>query len=272
MKKITLLFFLLLTVFGFSQNWTTGTVNLNGSNYSVKFDVNTTTDIVTMTMIGPSNEWLGVGLSNVVYSAGSSMGQFNNTDGSGDVAIYTNNSISDRKMPGGNGQPSIDVTQNWNISSGGNTVNGTTRTVIATRARDTGDPNDFDFPTAPPTSFTLVWAKGGAGTNNSFGFHSGGRGAVLSTNNVLSNEDFQINPTKFTISPNPASKDLNIGIVYDASRDYSIEVYDVLGKQIYRGQLSKNDTSINVYNWRAGVYLVKLTSDQSTQTKRFIKQ
>ncbi len=56
------------------------------------------------------------------------------------------------------------------------------------------------------------------------------------------------------------------------SRDYNLEVYDVLGKQIYRGQLTSDDTSIDVTNWRSGVYLVKLSSDQSTQTKRFIKQ
>ena len=56
------------------------------------------------------------------------------------------------------------------------------------------------------------------------------------------------------------------------SRDYNLEVYDVLGKQIYIDQLTSDDTSIDVTNWRSGIYLIKLSSDQSTQTKRFIKQ
>ncbi|RNC86982.1 MAG: T9SS C-terminal target domain-containing protein [Winogradskyella sp.] len=267
MKKITLLCFLITSCFGFSQNWTTGDVTLT-TGYTVKFDVTSST--VTMTMVGPSNEWLGVGISNVVYSIGSQMGQFNDTDGSGDVVIYTNNSIQDRRMPGSNGTPPADSSSDWSLSS--NDISGSTRTVVATRDRDTGDANDYDFPTSPPASFTLVWAKGGAGTNNSFGFHSGGRGAVLANNNVLSNDDFQLNPVRFTISPNPSSRNLNIGISYNASREYNIEAYDVLGKQIYRGQLFNNDTTIDVSNWRSGVYLVKLTSDEATQTKRFVKQ
>ena len=84
--------------------------------------------------------------------------------------------------------------------------------------------------------------------------------------------DFQSKTTKFSISPNPATKNLNISIVYYANRDYNLEVYDVLGKQIYRGQITKGDTSIDVRNWRQGVYLVKLSNNQFTQTKRFIKQ
>ena len=69
-----------------------------------------------------------------------------------------------------------------------------------------------------------------------------------------------------------ATKNLNIGISYETSRDYNLEVYDVLGKQIYIDQLTSDDTSIDVTNWRSGIYLIKLSSDQSTQTKRFIKQ
>lgn len=270
MKKTTILFFLISTSFLFSQNWTTGDVTLT-TGYSVRFDVTPAT--VTMTMVGQSDQWLGVGLSTVVYAPGSSMSQFNGTGGSGDVVVYSNNSILDRRMPSsGNGTPIADASSDWTISTGGNTVSGSTRTVIATRARVTGDANDFDFPMTPPTSFTLVWARGGAGTNNSFGFHSGGRGAVLASNNVLSNEDFSLNPVSFSISPNPGKEALNIAITQSLGREYNLEVYDVLGKQIYKGQLNNDDTAINVTNWRQGIYLVKLSSNEFTETKRFIKQ
>ena len=266
MKKITLLCFLIASGFGFTQNWTTQTVTLD-TDFSVKFDVNITTNVVTMTMIGPSNRWLGIALTNTSYSAGSGMGQFNGDD----VITYNSSTVVDRVMGSGNFTPPIDTVQNWSVLS--DDVVGSTRTLVATRARDTGDSNDFIFPTASPSSFTIVWAKGGTGTNNSnITFHTGGRSATLADNNVLSNEDFQPNPVRFTIFPNPSNRDLNIGIAHNPSREYSIEVYDILGKQIYRGRLLNNNTSINTSNWRGGVYLVKLTSDQATQTKRFVQQ
>ncbi|WP_299114455.1 T9SS type A sorting domain-containing protein [uncultured Winogradskyella sp.] len=259
MKKITLLCFLIATSFAFSQTWTTGTIDLIPGNFTVKFDITSTT--VTVTMIGPDNVGFAVSPTNDSYSGGGGMAQF----GGDDVIFYANGAITDRQQAGFNGQPGLDATQNnWSISS--NTTSGGSRTVVASRARNTGDVNDFIFP-ASVDSFTVIWARGG---NTNFTFHNSRGGAVANT--VLSNEDFQLNPARFTISPNPSANDLNIGILYDASRDYNLEVYDVLGKQIYRGQLTKDDSSIDVRNWRRGVYLVKLSSDQSTQTKRFIKQ
>ena len=259
MKKITLLIFLFTAIFGFSQTWTTNTIDLIPGNFTVKFDITSTT--VTVTMIGPDNVGLAVSPTNDAYGGGGGMGQF----GGDDVIFYANGSMTDRQHVGSNAQPSLDATQNnWNITL--DTTSGSSRTVVANRARNTGDSNDFVFPDSM-SSFTVIWARGG---NADFNFHNARGGAVANT--VLSNEDFQLNLARFIISPNPAKRDFNIGIFYDASRDYNLEVFDVLGKQIYRGQLTSDDTSIDVTNWRSGVYLVKLSSDQSTQTKRFIKQ
>ena len=261
MKKITLLLFLIAVSFSFSQNWTTGTISLT-SGFSVKFDTNATT--TTMTLIGPNTVGLAVSPTNDSYSGSGGMGQF----GGDDVIFYANNSITDRQQSGGFSQPILDATQNnWTvISDDNNTPSAGSRTIVATRARNTGDSNDFLFPISM-TSFTVIWA---IGSNNNFTSHSSRGGTVA--NVVLGNEDFQLNPVRFTISPNPSRNDLNIGITYNPSRDYNIEVYDVLGKQIYKGQLTKDDTSINVSSWKAGVYLVKLSSDEVTLTKRFLKQ
>jgi len=62
MKKTTLIIMIFMSYFGFAQNTTTGVVQFT-SNFSVQFDVNASTDIVTMTMVGPSNVWLGVALN-----------------------------------------------------------------------------------------------------------------------------------------------------------------------------------------------------------------
>ncbi|EDP70208.1 hypothetical protein FBALC1_11762 [Flavobacteriales bacterium ALC-1] len=76
---------------------------------------------------------------------------------------------------------------------------------------------------------------------------------------------------EFTISPNPAKNKLNIKLSNEKD-DLKIEVYDVLGKRVHKGVITKLESSINVSNWKSGVYLVRISNDKSTQTKRFIKQ
>jgi len=87
---------------------------------------------------------------------------------------------------------------------------------------------------------------------------------------TLSNKDFSIN--SFTISPNPVTSILNIKM----SKNFiagNIKVFDILGKQILTIELNPNNlTRINVSNLSNGMYLVKVTSGENTQTKRFIKE
>ncbi|RZN80928.1 MAG: T9SS type A sorting domain-containing protein [Winogradskyella sp.] len=264
MKKITLLCFLIASSFAFAQdNWTTGDVQLGGTNYTVNFNINPTTDVVTMRMVGPANVWLTVSPGT---AAGNGMGS------GGEEAISFNaggnNIVQSRSMNGGFVAPATDATNAWTTESVDTMTTPGSVIVIATRSQNSA--GDYAFPDTPPASFPILWARGSGSAYIQHPF--GNRGGAIANMNVLSNENFQLNSVRFTISPNPSANDLNIGIFHDASRAYNLEVYDVLGKQIYRGQLTRDDTAIDVRNWRRGVYLVKLTSDQSTQTKRFIKQ
>lgn len=77
--------------------------------------------------------------------------------------------------------------------------------------------------------------------------------------------------SEFSISPNPSKRVLNIEFA-KISGDLRLEVYDVLGKRVHKGMLTKLKTSVNVINWKSGVYLVRLSNDKTTLTKRFIKQ
>ena len=263
MKKITLI--LLLMIIGsplFSQTWTTDVVNL-ATGFTVKFDVTSTT--VTMTMTGPDNRWLGVAISNTTYTPGGSMGQFVGDD----VIVYTNNSIKDARMPSLNGFPIDDTSMDWTIAMGGNTTSGGTRTVIATRARDTGDANDYTFLTSPDT-FNIIWALGDVNTQNTFAYHSGGRGAVLA-NTRLSNDEFELQNFDFTIAPNPSNDKLNINVKNQPTEEYNVEVFDLLGKKIYSSSSSLVQLSVNVNNWQDGIYMVRLSNTKGVETKRFVK-
>ena len=64
MKKILLFTLFLSSISVFAQNYSTGTITLT-SGYTVKFDTNSTT--VTMTLVGPSDKWLGLGFMAIGY-------------------------------------------------------------------------------------------------------------------------------------------------------------------------------------------------------------
>ncbi|WP_299224492.1 T9SS type A sorting domain-containing protein [uncultured Psychroserpens sp.] len=79
------------------------------------------------------------------------------------------------------------------------------------------------------------------------------------------------NNNEFSILPNPASTRLNI-YMSQSDTEAMISVYDVLGKRVFNKSLNALSTSIDVNNWNSGVYLVRVTTDSGTQTKRFVKQ
>ena len=81
----------------------------------------------------------------------------------------------------------------------------------------------------------------------------------------------EVSMVDFSIYPNPSKSKLNISLVQNNNAT-KVEVFDILGKRIYSQSLSSMNSSINVLRWNTGVYLVKITSDIGTQTKRFVKQ
>lgn len=87
---------------------------------------------------------------------------------------------------------------------------------------------------------------------------------TLSTNDEVFTNDF-------SIYPNPSSSKLKIALPTTLN-NAKVEVHDILGKRIYSQNMNTVNKSIDVSQWNSGVYLVKVSSDTSSQTKRFIKQ
>lgn len=261
MKKITFfnlfLFFISVTIS--AQTLTTGTVSLNPSaDFTVKFDINTSNNTVTLTLTGDSNRWLGVAPG---VAQGSSMGNAGD-----DVVIYSSLGLQDRNLTGNLGQPNVDSSQDWNLVSDNTT--GGLRTVVATRLINTGDSNDYVFPTTE-TSFPIIWANGS--NTNINGGHSN-RGGTVVTTTTLSNNAFEAEQVDFTIFPNPSSKDLNISVSQNTVVEkFNMEIYDVLGKKVLSETISNRNTTINIQDWSSGVYLIKIQNGKTHQTNRFIK-
>lgn len=248
MKKITLLFYLLLFCNSFSQSTTTGEFTVT-PGFTVQFDYDDTNQEVTMTLKGPSDVWLGVGMN------AQSMDYPN-----ADVIIYSSSGLKDYYLDGDNVPPSLD-TNNWTLLS--NNVIAGERTIVASRPSNTGESTDYNF-TSFVGSIPIIWAKG---SNLSFGYHSG-RGTailpfVLSTNDVVQKS--------FKVYPNPTVDELNFEFP-DNVQSANVQVYNILGNQITQTQLKRTVPKLDTNAWASGMYVVQIITEDAVQTKRIIKQ
>lgn len=70
-----------------------------------------------------------------------------------------------------------------------------------------------------------------------------------------------------SIFPNPVSNDV-LYINSDANALRTVIVYDILGKQVVKTTTSNN--AINVSALNAGVYMVKITEEGKTATRKLV--
>lgn len=84
---------------------------------------------------------------------------------------------------------------------------------------------------------------------------------------LLSNKEF-VN-SDFKMFPNPVSGNyLNI----KTNQALNIGVYDVLGKLIITTKVDSNNSKIDISQLKKGLYLIKLSSEEGSITKKLIKQ
>ncbi|PKP21658.1 MAG: hypothetical protein CVU04_01195 [Bacteroidetes bacterium HGW-Bacteroidetes-20] len=153
MTKIYTIILILLSGLVQAQNYTTGVVtlsNTSGLEMSVKIDID---DDVMLTVTGPTNRWFSVG--------------FNATTMTNGTDVFFSHKVAPLTTPDayltGFSAPVIDNTQNWTIVSDNNV--GTIRTIVATRALNTGDIRDYVF-LAQSGNLNVIWARGSTNTFN----------------------------------------------------------------------------------------------------------
>ena len=71
----------------------------------------------------------------------------------------------------------------------------------------------------------------------------------------------------FSIYPNPVSSGI-VNIASTNSDAISVQVFDILGKQVKNETLTNN--TLNVANLRSGVYIVKITQNNTSTTKKLV--
>ncbi|AXG74069.1 T9SS C-terminal target domain-containing protein [Flavobacterium arcticum] len=143
MKKSVLFILFMLASLGLqAQSKTTGVVNLLSASGSIpgttaEIVLNNDTSTATLTFTGPSDRWyaLQFGIFPGTSGGGMASGQ--------DIVYYNGTTLVDAVHNGVGATPSTDATNDWTVTS--NTVSGSTRTIVATRAFNTGDTNDYTF-------------------------------------------------------------------------------------------------------------------------------
>jgi endonuclease I len=112
---------------------------------------------------------------------------------------------------------------------------------------------------APNTTFnkTAEWDVNSKDTCNGLGSHS------LA---ALSNVDFDSN--ELNIYPNPSNGNFNI-IFDNSNSNHSVEIFSLLGQKVFEKENTQS-SSVLVTNIQKGIYLVKVTTKNSSITKKLI--
>ena len=93
-------------------------------------------------------------------------------------------------------------------------------------------------------------------------------GICINSTRLCLNETFT--DIDFKIYPNPVKNELFVNTQTDLN---SVEIYDVLGKQILRLDNIENDKPINLSSLKSGIYFAKFNTQAGNyQTKKIIKQ
>ena len=247
MKKILLILFLTSSISLFAQSFSTGTQTLL-SGLTANINIDADTDTTTLTLTGPSNAWFAIG--------------FGNSDMGGTDVFRTNGSTIVDAYSNGNALPAQDASQDWDLVS--NTVSGSNRTIVASRANNTGDSNDHIF-NASAGSLSVIYAKG---SSTNYAYHGGNRGFTtlsvtlgISENKLLS----------FEMYPNPVSDVLNIQLPTGTEKA-DVSVFDYTGRLVSSKTISSNDTAIDVQKISKGIYMIRVSANNKIGVQRFIKK
>ena len=215
-----------------------------------------------MTLGGPADRWFGVGFGLTSMTSG------------GDVVVWdgVNELLTDRTFNGVDATPSLDANQDWTVIDIDYTSFPGFVGIQATRSLTTSDPNDYEF-NLTDTSINLVWARSsGAPAAGSFilANHGGSNRGIFPTGFTLGTQNLQVS-YNFKIIPNPVETEFELELPEGTSMA-KVDIYDVFGKQIFTNEISALKSKINISEWNSGIYLVRVTSEFGTQSKRLIKQ
>lgn len=240
-KKLLLISTFLLSLSSFGQ-FTTGLIELT-TGYSARIDTNSTT--VSVTLVGPSNIYLGLGFGGLGMSTAN------------DILIYNSSANRDYNSSG-QGTPSADAAQSWTTVSD-NVANGV-RTFVA--SRPLASSGDYTFANSN-SSIPVIWAQGSSLTLQ---YHANRSWTTLTRTQVLGTEDFSLNAT--SIYPNPSNGAFNVQTKTALEK---IDIYTQTGVLVRSINVkSEIETQVNIEGLATGIYLIELQNKTEKSWKKII--
>ncbi len=132
---------------------------------------------------------------------------------------------------------------------------------------DAGSTETFNSGTKTGIGSSYLFTFSVIGTNPYHcGFHPFTMAGTITVENALGVEAFSLKD--FSVSPNPASTELFLKLPQGISVK-TISIYDILGKQLYSN--NHIESSINIARLTKGMYFLRVSSENISHTKRFIK-
>jgi hypothetical protein len=256
--KITFLLFF-STIVMLAQQKTTNIVTL-GATMGASITLDSTTSQATLTLTGPNDRWFALQFGS--FSGGMETGT--------DVVYYSGTTLVDARHNGVGMSPTDDNTNHWVVvSNNDNTPTTGLRTIVASRAFNTGDTSDFTFNYAD-TSIDMAWAHYSSALYT-LAYHGfANRGVSLDVPlSVLSNENFTINSV--AVYPNPSK-----GFFTISSKAILTEVliYDINGKFIktFKNHDNAENLEVNILDLPVGFYMLEIKNDTETTWKKILKE
>lgn len=91
----------------------------------------------------------------------------------------------------------------------------------------------------------------------------------MGAQNVVNNPDRQTNIEGLSIYPNPVNSQRPIiNIASKHSLIKNIEIFDVLGKQVFATVLTARE--LNISNLRKGVYILKISENNISESRKLV--
>lgn len=72
------------------------------------------------------------------------------------------------------------------------------------------------------------------------------------------------------ISPNPSNGIFNIQLTESGINGFKINVYDISGVEIYSNDVTLNQTSIDLLDYKPGTYFIKVVTENRSVTKKIL--
>jgi chitodextrinase len=152
----------------------------------------------------------------------------------------------------------------WDNDANVNSWNIQYRPVGGTLSSATATTNSYTITGLTPETQYQIQVQADCGDGNVSDWSS----AITVTTLTDGIENYLLN--SISLYPNPAKEYIDVRV--DELNVTSMEVFDVYGKLINTVNVIDNPTRINVSNLAAGMYFVRVTTEQGVATKSFVKK